>query len=98
MVEISIQVGFFLLVPYAFSKVVMWHCRSLRLGLTPKARACKGVGQEKSLGVTFHVPGSVGECEGMNPTLPSELPLWKLEFRWILESSQGDYRGQNSLY
>jgi hypothetical protein len=24
------------------------------------------VGQERSLGVTFHAPGNVGECEGMN--------------------------------
>jgi len=31
-----------------------------------KARACKGAGQEGSLGVTSHALGSVGECEGMN--------------------------------
>jgi hypothetical protein len=34
-------------------------------------------------------------CEGMNPTLPSELPLWELEFWWILQFSEG--MGQNSL-
>jgi len=32
-----------------------------------KARACKVEGQEGSMGVTPHVPGSVGKCEGMNP-------------------------------
>jgi hypothetical protein len=32
-----------------------------------KVRACKGVGQEWSLGVTFHALGSVKECERMNP-------------------------------
>jgi len=32
-----------------------------------KARACKVVGQKRSSGVTPHVPGSVGKCEGMNP-------------------------------
>jgi hypothetical protein len=39
------------------------HDPSLRL--TIKARACKGAGQEWSLGVTFHAPKSVGGCEGM---------------------------------
>jgi hypothetical protein len=42
------------------------QCRNLSLGLTIKARACKSVGQEGSLGVTFHAPGSAKECEGMN--------------------------------
>jgi len=60
-----------------------------------KARACKGASQEWSMGVTFHVPGNVGECEGMNPQLPSELPLWELESWWILEYSDDDFRGQN---
>jgi len=48
--------------------VPLWitMCRSLSLGLVTKARICKGAGQEWSLGVTFHVPRSVGECEGMN--------------------------------
>jgi len=32
-----------------------------------KARAYKGAGQKGSPGVTFHVPMSVGKCEGMNP-------------------------------
>jgi len=36
------------------------------LGLTTKARACKAASQKRSLGVTFHVSESVGECEGMN--------------------------------
>jgi hypothetical protein len=34
------------------------------------------------MGVTFHAPESVGKCEGMNPTLPSELSLWESESRW----------------
>jgi hypothetical protein len=32
-------------------------CRNPSLRLVTKARACKGVRQEWSLGVTFHVPG-----------------------------------------
>jgi hypothetical protein len=54
----------------------MWTlCCNLSLGLMTKARACKGVGQEWSSGVTFHAPRNVGKCEGMNPTFPSEPPL-----------------------
>jgi hypothetical protein len=41
---------------------------------TTKARACKGVGQERSPGVTSHALGSVGECEGMNPHTPKGAP------------------------
>jgi hypothetical protein len=36
-------------------------CRNPSLGLVTKARACKGVGQEGSPRITFHVPESVGE-------------------------------------
>jgi hypothetical protein len=39
-----------------------------------KVRACKGVGQEGSLGVTSHAPESVGKCEGMNPHTPKWTP------------------------
>ncbi len=40
------------------------------LGFATKARACKGVGQEGSPGVTSHAPRNVGECEGMNHHTP----------------------------
>ncbi len=63
----------------------------------PQPWACKGVGQEGSLGVTSHALESAKECEGMNPHTPKELPLWELESRWTLEFSEGDYRGQNPL-
>ncbi len=72
-------------------------CCNPSFGLATKARACKGEGQEGSPGVTSHAPGSVEECEGMNPTLPNELPLWELESRWTFKSSKSDYRGQNPL-
>jgi hypothetical protein len=36
-------------------------CPNPSLGLATKARACKVVGQEGSLGVTSHAPGNVGE-------------------------------------
>jgi hypothetical protein len=34
------------------------------------------VGQEGSLGVTFHAPGSAKECEGMNPHTPKQTPIF----------------------
>jgi hypothetical protein len=45
-------------------------CRNPSLELMTKARACKGAGQEGSPRVTSHAPGSVGECEKMNPHTP----------------------------
>jgi hypothetical protein len=51
-------------------------CHNLSLGLTTKTRACKGAGQEWSLGDTFHVPRSVGECEGMNSQTPKWAPTY----------------------
>jgi hypothetical protein len=40
------------------------------LGLTTKARAYKGAGQEGSPGVISHDPRSAKECEGMNLHTP----------------------------
>jgi hypothetical protein len=45
-----------------------------RQRLVTKARVCKGASQQWSLRVTFHVPGSVGKCEGMNPHTPKWVP------------------------
>ncbi len=45
-------------------------CHNPSLGLATKARACKGVGQERSPRITFHAPGSAKECKGMNPHTP----------------------------
>jgi len=30
-------------------------------------------------------------------TLPRQLPLWEMESRWTPETSESDYRGQNSI-
>jgi hypothetical protein len=49
-------------------------CRNPNLGLMTKARVYKGAGQEWSLGITFHAPGSVGKFEGMN----LHTPKWAL--------------------
>jgi hypothetical protein len=50
-------------------------CRNLNLEFVTKAGACKGAGQEGNPGVTSHAPGSVGECEGMNPHTPKGAPI-----------------------
>jgi hypothetical protein len=50
------------------------ECRNPSFGLTTKARAYKGAGQEGSPGVTSHAPRSIGECEGMNPHTPKWAP------------------------
>jgi len=51
-------------------------CCNPSLGLATKTKACKGVGQKESPGITFHVLGSARECEGMNP----HAPKWALTF------------------
>jgi len=51
-------------------------CHDSSFRLMTKARACKGVGREGSLGVTFHTPRSVGECEGMNSHTPKLAPTF----------------------
>jgi hypothetical protein len=45
-------------------------CCNPSLRLATKAKACKVASQEGDLGVTPHAPGSVRECEGMNPHTP----------------------------
>ncbi len=53
----------------------MKQCCNPRLGLATKLMACKGVGRDRSLRVTFHAPKSVGGCEGMNPHTPKCAPI-----------------------
>ncbi len=74
-----------------------FECRNPSLGLVTKVRACEGAGQEGRSGVTFHAFGNVGKCEGMSPTLPSELPFWELESWWTFEFSESDCKDQNPL-
>ncbi len=52
-------------------------CYNPNLGFTTKARACKGVGEEGSSGITPHALESGGECEGMSP----HTPKWALTLR-----------------
>ncbi len=69
-----------------------------------KVGACKGVGQEGSMGVTFHAPGSVRECEGMNRHTPKGPPILgvgvPVDYRIFREQLQGSKPNglRSSLY
>jgi len=52
------------------NKISLFICRNPNLGFTTKAKACEGVGQEWSSGVTFQALRSVGQCEEMNLHIP----------------------------
>ncbi len=59
-------------------------CRNLNLGLTTKAKACKGASWEWSSGVTFHAHGSVGKYEGMSTHTPKCTPLLLFDNPFVL--------------
>ncbi len=59
-------------------------CCNPNLGLITKAKACKGASQERNLGITFHAPGNVGKCEGINPHIPKWAPI--LGIRVLMDS------------
>jgi hypothetical protein len=62
----------------------MLVCRNLNFGLMTKARGYKVVGQEGSLGVMPHAPGSARDCEGINPHTPKGTPI--LGIRVLVDS------------
>ncbi len=79
-------------------------CRNPNLGFATKARAYKVASQKGSLKVTFHIPRSVGKCEGMNPQTPKGTPTLGIGipvdsriFREQLQESK-PYGLKNSLY
>jgi hypothetical protein len=77
------------------SKSLHQHYFSINpsLGFATKARACKGAGQEGSMGVTFHGLGNVGKCEGMNPRTLKWAPILgfgvPMDFQNFKEQLQG---------
>jgi hypothetical protein len=73
------------------------HITTLALGSQPKQGAWKGVGQKCNSKVTFTFPRVWKSVTEWTHTLPSGLPLWKLEFQWILEFSHNNLMYQNSL-
>jgi hypothetical protein len=57
-----------------WKNTLVTSCHNPNLWLMTKARACKGEAQDGSPRVTFHVPRSVGKCDGMNPHTPKWVP------------------------
>jgi hypothetical protein len=94
---------------YQFGNVFMYketytdYCNP-NLGLATKARACKRAKQEGDPGGTSYTPGSVGECERMNPHTPETTPTWGVgapkDSRIFRERLQGSkpIGLKNSLY
>jgi hypothetical protein len=76
---------------------IVQQCRNLRLGLTTKARAYKSASQERSPGVTFHVPGSTKEWGNEPSHSQRNSHFGELKSWWTPESSKSDCRGQNAL-
>ncbi len=72
-------------------------CCNPSLGFATKVRACKGVGQAGSPGITFHAHGNIRKCEGMNLELPSKFPLWELESQWSPKSLKSDCKGSKPI-
>ncbi len=64
-------------------------CRNPSLGLATKTKACKVAGQMGGPRVISHALGSAKSVREWTLTLPSELPLWELEFEidfWIFKA------------
>jgi hypothetical protein len=77
--------------------ILLWNYRNPNLGLTTKARACKGVGQEWIPKVTFHAPKSVGKCEEWTSTLPKWAPTLGVRIMMDSQIFRVWIQGQNSL-
>jgi hypothetical protein len=70
---------------------------NLRFRLMTKVRACRGTGQKWNPGITFHAPGSVGGCEGMNAHTPKWAPTLGVIVPMDSQIFKEQFRGQNSL-
>jgi hypothetical protein len=71
--------------------------RNLSLGFVTKTRACKGAGQKWSSGVTFHVPKSVGECEGLSPHTPKWTPTLGVGVLMDFKNFRGRLQGSKLI-
>ncbi len=75
-----------------------------RRSLGIKGKRSQGCRLRGSPGVTSHTPGNVRRCEGVwgsmrewTFTLPRQFPFWEMESWWTFETSESDFRGQNSM-
>jgi hypothetical protein len=95
------------LIPWAMDKKLLEgnrirhrYWRDPSLGLATKVTKVKGLQGWRPKGsprVTPHAPGSAKEWGEMNPHTPKGVQPWELESQCTLESSEGDFRGQNSM-
>jgi hypothetical protein len=67
------------------------------IGLTTKARVCKVVGQEGSLGVTSSAPKSAKECEGMNSHTPKWTPILGIGVPMDFRIFKGKLKGSKPI-
>jgi hypothetical protein len=72
-------------------------CCNPNLGFATQGRVYKNEGQEWAQESHFVLPRVQKSVREWTPTLLNELPLWELESQQTPESSESDYRGQNSL-
>jgi hypothetical protein len=82
---------------YLLGPLVIILSISQKLGFVTKARACKGAGQEWSPRVTFHVPESVGTCEGMNPHTPKWAPILGIRVPMDSQIFRGQLQGSKLI-
>jgi len=75
--------------------IFYWDCHNPSLGFATKARAYKVAGQERSLGLKLHAPGSARECERIDahtpkgtPTLGFGVPVDSQMFREQLQGTK----------
>jgi hypothetical protein len=73
------------------------YVATLALGSRPRQRGCKGVGQEKARESHHILPGVWEDVKEWTLTLPKQLPLWEMKSRWTPETSESNFRGQNSM-
>jgi len=62
-----------------------------------KAKACKVAGENGSSGITPHVIGSVGKCEGMHLHIPKGASTLGIKVLVDFPSLESDCRGQKSM-
>jgi len=70
---------------------------TLTLGLRPRQRGCKSVGQEEAWESHHILPGLWESVREWTLTLPRQLPLWEMESQWTPETLESNLRGQNSI-
>jgi hypothetical protein len=70
---------------------------TLILGSRPRQRLVRVWAKKEAYESHLMFMGMQKSVRKWTLTLPSELSFWELESQWILESSKGNYKGQNPL-